>query len=51
MKTSRAIAVAALFALQAGLPAMAELSDRPYFNLWTGTAANGAVGNGARLLL
>lgn len=51
MKTSRAVAIAALFALQAGMPAMAELSEGPYFNLWTGTAANGATGGGARLLL
>jgi len=51
MNSSRAIAVAALLALQAGLPAMAELNDAPYFNLWTGPAANGAVGNGPRLVL
>ncbi|MBX9607912.1 MAG: PEP-CTERM sorting domain-containing protein [Gammaproteobacteria bacterium] len=51
MNTSRAIAVAALFALQVGMPAMAELIDKPYFNLWTGTAANGATGNGSRVLL
>ena len=47
----RYVLAAAFLATQAAVPAMAQLSDSPYFNLWTGTANNGDTGNGARLLL
>ena len=47
----RYLFTAAFLATQAAAPAMAQLSDSPYFNLWTGTANNGDVGNSARLLL
>ena len=43
--------VTAVLAAQLSLPAVAQLSDAPYFNLWTGTANNGDAGGGARLLL
>jgi PEP-CTERM motif len=40
-----------LLAAQVITPAIAELVDTPYFNLWTGAAANGALGQGSRLVL
>lgn len=51
MKNKKLRAALLLIAAHCASPAYAELSDTPYFNLWTGTAANGAVGNGSRLLL
>ena len=51
MLRKRIVLTAAFLATQAAVPAMAQLSDSPYFNLWTGTANNGDTGNSARLLL
>jgi hypothetical protein len=51
MTPRKHILFAAFLVAQSAVPAMAQLNDAPYFNLWTGTAANGDVGGGARLLL
>ena len=51
MNNRQRLLIAAFLAGQATVPAMAQISDTPYFNLWTGTANNGDVGNSARLLL
>ena len=51
MKTRKSTLYAAILASLVAAPAMAQLSDSPYFNLWTGSAGNGDVGGGARLLL
>ena len=50
-RNTQSLFLAALLASQVGLPAMAQISDTPYFNLWTGNAANGSAGGGSRLLL
>ena len=51
MKTKLLAILAVAIGIQLSQPAVAELADTPYFNLWTGEAANGMKGQGARLTL